>query len=172
MTLIFDSKLLKIESFLLIKVPLDISKELSSRGLVMVKGTINDVDFKKTLEPDGKGSHWLEVDPLLYEKIGVEIGETISLRIEQTNEWIEPKVPEDMIHAIAQADVEDQWRSITVRSRWEWIRWVRSTKNINTRNKRIEVACSKLQKGDKNPCCFDASRCTVTEVSKSGVLVD
>lgn len=172
MTLIFDSKLLKIGSLLILKVPENISKKLSSRGIVMVKGTMNDIEFRKTLEPDGKGSHWIEVDPLLYEKIGVEIGEIVSLSIEQTDDWIEPEVPEDMMHAIIQANVEDQWRSITVKSRWEWIRWIRSTKNINTRNKRIKIACSKLQNGDKNPCCFDASRCTVTEVSKSGVLVN
>ena len=64
----------------------------------------------------------------------------------------------------------DQWNSLTTKARWEWLRWIRSTKNLDTRQKRINVACDKLQKGDKRPCCFDASRCTIPEVSKSGVL--
>lgn len=172
MTKAVESKLLKIGPLKIIKVPTSISEQFSSRGIVMVKGTINDVEFETVLEPDGKGGHWIEINPLLSEKIRVDINETVSLNVEQADEWIEPEVPEDIIHAITKTDVLDQWHSITTKSRWEWIRWIRSTKNANTRNKRIDVACSKLQKGDKNPCCFDASRCTVTEVSKTGVLLD
>ena len=52
----FESKLLNIGPLKIIKVPLKLSKRLSSRGIVMVKGTINNVDFKTPLEPDGKGS--------------------------------------------------------------------------------------------------------------------
>lgn len=168
----FESKLLKIGPLKIIKVPLKLSKRLSSRGIVMVKGTINNVDFKTPLEPDGKGSHWIEISPLLSKEIAVDIGENISLSIEQTDEWVEPEIPEDIIKAITEANLLNQWNSIKTKSRWEWIRWIRSTKSIETRNKRIGVACSKLKKGDKNPCCFNLSSCTVTEVSKSGVLLD
>lgn len=168
----FEAKLLQVGPLKIIKVPLDLSRDLSSRGIVMVKGTINNIDFKKPLEPDGKGSHWLEISPLLSKKIGVDIGERVILSMEQTDEWIEPDVPEDIMDAITKADLLKQWHLITTKSRWEWIRWIRSTKSLETRNKRIGVACSKLQKGDKNPCCFNASTCTVTEVSKSGVLLD
>lgn len=168
----FEAKLFKIGPLKVIKIPLSSSEKLSSRGMVMVKGTINNIDFKVPLEPDGKGSHWIEISPLLSKEIGVDIGEKLSLSMEQTDEWIEPNIPEDIMNAVTKANVLSQWNSITTRSRWEWIRWIRSTKSAETRNKRIGVACLKLQKGDKSPCCFDASRCTVTEVSKSGVLLD
>lgn len=168
----FESTLLEIRNYKILKVPVAASQKLSSRGIVMVKGTINNTNFKAPLEPDGKGSHWIEVTPELCEKIGATIGETVSVSIEQTNEWIEPKVPEELINAMTKADVLDQWNSITTKAKWEWLRWIRSTKNTKTRQKRIEVTCSKLQKGARNPCCFDATRCTVTEVSKSGVLLD
>lgn len=172
MTITFEAKRLRIGPLELIKIPLSSGKELSSRGMVMVKGTINGVDFKIPLEPDGKGSHWLELDPLLNKEIGGDIGETVFMTMKQMDEWIEPEIPEDIMDAITKADVLEQWHAITTRSRWEWIRWIRSTKSERTRNKRISVACSKLQDGDKNPCCFNASLCTVTDVSKSGVLLD
>lgn len=172
MSIIFESKLLKIGPLQVIRIPLDSSKKFPSRGMVMVQGTINNLNFKAPLEPDGKGSHWIEVSTLLSEEAGISIDKTILLNIEPINEWIEPEIPEDIMNEIINLDVLNQWNSINAKSRWEWVRWIRSTLNPETRNKRINVMCSKLQNGDKKPCCFDASRCTVTDVSKSGVLLD
>lgn len=172
MIITFESELIKIGPLKLIKVPFSSSKMLSSRSMVMVEGTINDVDFKMPLEPDGEGSHWIEISPLMSEKLGIDIGDTLAISMEQSDQWIEPEVPEDIFSAINKANLLDQWNSLTPRSRWEWIRWIRSTKNSETRKKRIHTACSKLQNGDKNPCCFNSSLCTLTQVSKSGVLLD
>lgn len=172
MAVIFKSKLSKIGRKTIIKIPLTSSEKLPSRGMVMVKGTINNAVFEAALEPDGKGSHWLEVSPLLSEKLGVAIGDTLSLNIEAMDEWIQPDIPEDLMDAIIKAEVLAQWNSTTTKAKWDWIRWIRSTKNPETRKKRIDVTCSKLQNGDKRPCCFDRTRCTITDVSKSGVLLD
>jgi len=172
MSIIFEEKLLKIGPRQIIRIPLNLSKEFPSRGMVMVQGTINDVEFKSPLEPDGKESHWLEVSSTLSKELGSGIGEAVELRIEPLDEWIEPDIPEDIMNAIIKANILEQWSSITIKAQWDWIRWIRSTKNPETRNKRIDVACSKLQKGDKNPCCFDRTRCTATDVSKSGILLE
>ena len=171
MSIIFESKLSKIGPLQVIRIPLDSSKKLPSRGMVMVRGTINNLNFKAPLEPDGKGSHWIEVSTLLSEEAGIAINETVFLNIEPINEWIEPVITEDIMNEIINSDVLNQWNSINAKSRWEWVRWIRSTLNPDTRNNRINVMCSKLQNGDKKPCCFDTSRCTVTDVSKSGVLL-
>ncbi len=138
----------------------------------MVQGTINQVPFKTPLEPDGKGSHWLEVSPILSEAAGSAIDELVSLEIEPIKEWTEPEIPQDILKGLTNGGVLEQWNTITTKSRWEWIRWIRSTLNPETRSKRIQVAGSKLANGEKNPCCFDASRCTVPDVAKSGVLLD
>lgn len=172
MTISFKSKLSKVGPRQVIIIPLSLSEQLPSRGMVMVQGIINDVVFKAPLEPDGKGSHWLEVSHSLSKKLGVALDDTLSLNIEPIDEWIEPDIPEDIMSAFTKGDVLTQWNSITTKAKWDWIRWIRSTKNPETRKKRIDVACSKLQKGDKRPCCFDRTRCTITDVSKSGVLLD
>ena len=172
MTITFRAELLKIGSRKVIKIPLSSSQQLPSRGMVMVEGTINDIAFIAPLEPDGKGSHWLNVSSDLLEVMGKDIGDSLFLEIEPIDEWIEPEIPEDVKEAIMKMGLMDQWNSITTKARWDWIRWIRSTANRETRNKRIEAACSKLQKGDKRPCCFDRTRNTITDVSKSGVLLD
>ena len=172
MSIFFEAALLSIESRNIIKIPLSSSEELPSRGMVMIQGTVNDISFKAPLEPDGKGSHWFELSDALFVEAGIIVGQTASFRIEPINEWIEPEIPEDIMGAILKEGLIDPWNSLTTKARWEWLRWIRSTKNPATRLKRIEVACSKLHKGDKRPCCFDATRCTIPEVSKSGVLID
>ena len=86
MEIIFEEKLLKIGPLQVIKIPLNSSKKLPSRGMVMVQGTINDITFKAPLEPDGKGSHWMEVSPRLSKELGITVGETVSLNIEPLNE--------------------------------------------------------------------------------------
>jgi len=170
MRISFDATLIEIEARKVIKIPMNASKQLPSRGMVMIQGMINEVPFFAPLEPDGKDSHWFELSDTLGKELGVTIGQTMSFLIEPMIEWKEPEIPDDIMDSIIKADLSSQWNSLTTKARWEWLRWIRSTKNEVTRQKRIEVACSKLQKGDKRPCCFDATRCTITEVSSSGEL--
>jgi hypothetical protein len=40
------------------------------------------------------------------------------------------------------------------------------------RNRGIQVALSKLETGERRPCCFNRNLCTATEVSKNGVLIE
>lgn len=172
MGILFKSTISNIESHKIIKLPLDVSEQLPSRGMVMIEGTINKVSFTAPLEPDGNGSHWLELSDRLYNEAGLLGEQVITIEIEPAREWIEPEIPADIFAAIEKFGLLKQWNELTTKARWEWLRWIRSTKNQATRQKRIDVACSKLEKGDKRPCCFDGTRCTITEVSKSGVLLE
>ena len=97
----FEAKLFKIGSWTVIGLPASASAKLPSRGLAMVKGTINDFHFQTALEPDGKGSHWFKVDKNMSEAIGAKAGDTATLAIESTKEWSEPKVPADITSALA-----------------------------------------------------------------------
>lgn len=172
MSILLEGTLSELGGRLIVRIPPELSKALPSRGMVMAEGTINGVVFQGPLEPDGKGSHWLEVSDRLRKVMGAAAGDTVALELSPADKWDEPEMPEDIMGAIVRAGLTDRWQAVTTKARWEWLRWIRSTGNPETRQKRIEVACSKLSKGDKRPCCFDATRCTVPEMSKSGVLLD
>jgi uncharacterized protein YdeI (YjbR/CyaY-like superfamily) len=93
--------------------------------------------------------------------------------IEPTKECPEPEVPADLKRALAENPrVYQQWMDITPLARWDWIRWIRATKEPETRKRRIEVASSKLNNGARRPCCFNRSTCTEPDVSKNGVLLE
>lgn len=172
-TINFEAKLFKIGSWTVLVLPKSASAKLPSRGIAMVKGTINGFSFQTALEPDGKGSHWFEVDKAMRKNIGVDVGDTVTLAIESTKDWPEPKVPADISSALeADRPARAQWVDITPMARWEWIRWIRSTNRLETRQRRIEVARSKLRSGMRRPCCFNSNICTEPSVSKNGVLLE
>jgi hypothetical protein len=172
-TIRFEAKLFKIGSWTVLLLPKGASAKLPSRGQAMVKGTIDGFWFQIALEPDGRGSHWFKVDKALREAIKANAGDTVTLAIESTKEWPEPRVPEDLQTALAATpQVRSLWLDITPMARWDWIRWIGATSQSETRKRRIEVAFSKLKAGERRPCCFNRTACTDPSVSKSGVLLE
>lgn len=156
----------------IIRIPAKLSDTFPSRGMVMAEGTIDDVAIQVPIEPDGNMGHWFEVDDVLLKSIKKEPGNQVLLSLVSMDEWLEPKIPEDLQEQLALNGLIDTWNSLTVKAHWDWIRWIRGTKNPATRLKRIHVACDKLLKNDRRPCCFNRNSCTVTQVSKTGVLLD
>jgi hypothetical protein len=172
-TIRFEAKLFKIDSWTIIKLPEGASAKLPSRALTMTKGTINGFHFQSTLEPDGKGSHWFRVDETLQKEAHIKVGDNLILEIEPTKEWIEPEVPDDLKKALSTSKkAEDLWEDITPNARWDWIRWIRAVKTPETRQKHIEVALSKLNKGIRRPCCFNRNLCSEPYVSHNWVLLE
>ncbi|OGH47180.1 MAG: hypothetical protein A3A51_02215 [Candidatus Levybacteria bacterium RIFCSPLOWO2_01_FULL_39_10] len=168
----FSVPLFKIGSWTLLLLPKSASMRLPSRGMTMVKGTIDGFPFQAALEPDGKGSHWFKVDEALSDAARIGVGDTARLAIEPTKEWPEPEVPADLKTALATTpQVQKLWMDITPMARWDWLRWIGSTKNPETRRRRIETAFSKFKKGERRPCCFNRTLCTDPYVSNNGVLL-
>jgi hypothetical protein len=177
-TIRFKAKLYKIGSWTILRLPESASAKLPSRGMTMVSGTINDVSFKALLEPDGryasgqKPSHWFRPDKKLLDGVPAKPGDTVQVSIEPTKEWVEPEVPEDLKKALATSpEAEALWKDITPLARWDWIRWIRAVKTQETRQKHIEVALSKLNKGMRRPCCFNRNLCSEPAVSHNWALL-
>lgn len=165
-------KLFSIGSWTILQLPSEASAQLPSRGQVMVKGTVNGAQFETPLEPDGRLSHWFKVDDSLLKAAKATAGDTVALVIEPTKDWPEPDVPADWQKALAASTkAYDLWQHITPMARWEWVRWARATGRSETRQRRIEVGISKMESGERRPCCWNRNLCTEPSVSKSGILL-
>lgn len=178
-SIVFETKLFKIKDWTLLRLPDDASSKLPSRGMTMVAGTLNGVKFKTLLEPDGKygpgvkPSHWFRPDQTLLDKAMVQAGDTVQVTLEPTKEWIEPEVPEDLKRVLASsAKAKALWNEITPLARWDWIRWIRAVKTPQTRQKHIEIALDKLNRGMRRPCCFNRNLCSEPYVSHNYKLLD
>nr|AQQ74888.1 hypothetical protein [uncultured bacterium] len=148
-------------SWAFLTVPKQASAKLRSRSMVSVKGTFNGVAFRATFEPDGKGGHWLKVDRKLRETSGAKVGDTVTLEVMplSPDQEPEPKLPPDFRKALtaASAKAKEVWADITPIARRDWIHWIVSAKQAETRARRITNACDMLAKGKRRPCCFDRS---------------
>jgi uncharacterized protein YdeI (YjbR/CyaY-like superfamily) len=66
-----------------------------------------------------------------------------------------PGAPTDFRKALAAAPLaEAVWRDLTPIARRDFIGWIDSAKQPETRGRRIEKACSMLAAGKRRPCCF------------------
>lgn len=67
----------------------------------------------------------------------------------------EARVPTDLRQALAAAlRAKARWSDLTPIARRDFISWVDSAKQPETRRRRIERACSMLAAGKRRPCCY------------------
>jgi hypothetical protein len=149
----------KAGSWTFLVLPKNASAKLPSRGMTAIEGTINGFPFQATLEPDGKKSHWLRVGRKLGKSAGAEADDIVMLEIVPAGKETELEVPTDLRKALAAADSKARavWSDITANARRDWIHWITSPKQAETRARRIKNACSMLAGGKRRPCCFDRS---------------
>src|SRR5437899_947076 len=128
----------KVRSWMFLTLPKNASAKLPSRGMTSVEGTINGFLFRATLEPDGQRSHWLKVDRKMREATGAKAGDIVALEIAPSGEEPEPKVPADLRKALASAPkARALWLDITPIARRDWIQWITSAKQAETRVRRV-----------------------------------
>src|SRR5256714_8377143 len=67
----------------------------------------------------------------------------------------ELRLPTDLRKALAAAPkAKVQWRDLTPIARRDFVSWIDSAKQEETRRRRIERACSMLAAGQRRPCCY------------------
>ncbi len=72
-----------------------------------------------------------------------------------TVEFIETKVPADLRKALASASkTKTLWEGLTPLARRDFISWIESAKQADTRKRRVESIPSRLAGGKRRPCCY------------------
>ena len=148
----------KAGSWTFLTLPKDASAKLPSRSMTSVEGTINGFPFRATLEPDGEKGHWLKVSRKMSEGADANAGDVVRLEVALMEEEPEPKVPAELRKALAASPkARALWTDITPVARRDWIHWITSAKQAETRARRVVNACSMLAAGKRRVCCFDRS---------------
>ncbi len=64
-------------------------------------------------------------------------------------------VPADLRKAFAAApQAAASWQDLTPIARHDFLRWIDSAKQAETRQRRIRIACENLAAGKRRPCCY------------------
>jgi|SRR5579859_5335521 len=73
----------------------------------------------------------------------------------QVTEDSGPKLPTDLSQALTTTPTaQASWEDITTIARMDWISWIDSAKQPETRKRRIKNACEMLASGKRRPCCY------------------
>lgn len=127
----------------------------------MVEGTIGGFPFRAAFEP-GRGLH---VDPAMRQAAE----DPVTVEITRVGEEPEIRVPPELRQALdAAPKAEALWNDITPIARRDWILWITTAKKEETRLRRIEVACDKLNSGMRRVCCFPGLKWLVKDRAPSG----
>lgn len=138
--------------------PKDVSATLPRRGRTTVDGTLDGRGFRATAEPDGQLGHWLRLDLALLDAAGAQSADCVTLEIAPVAAEPEPELPRDLQAALAEAPAARAvWDATTTLARVDWIHWITSAQQTETRAKRIRDACDMLASGKRRVCCFDPS---------------
>jgi hypothetical protein len=142
-------------SWTLLTLPKNAGAQLPSTGITMVEGTINGFPFRAALEPHAKGSRGLKVNKAMRTAAGADFGDTVTVEITRVEEEPEIRLPIDLRKALAAAPpAQALWQEITPMARRDWILWISSARQPETRSRRIEKACDMLASGKRRVCCF------------------
>ena len=160
---------MKLGSTTILTLPSGVSAKLRSRGSTEVDGTINSVPFPRArVLPNGEGSQWLRVNRVLREAAGAGIGDLVKMEIVPVEDQRESTPPTDLRQALAAAPkARALWDDITPLARRDWILWVESAKQPETRARRVKAACSMLAGGKRRVCCFDSYKARMDRVGLS-----
>lgn len=133
--------------------PNGVSAEIAASS-TPVEGTIEGFPFRAAAEPNGSG-HVLKLTPAQAKAAGLADGDEATVEVTRIDDTPEVRVPTDLLEALAASPkAQELWHDITPMARREWVRWIASAKQAETRVWRIEVGIDKLLSGMRRPCCF------------------
>ncbi len=166
-TISFNTRLLapKANSFTVLALP---KKAKLPPGKIMVEGIINSFPFRAALEPDDKGNHHLKITKAMGDALEIKAGDTVAVEITRVGDEPEIRVPIDLQKALAASKrAKESWAGITPMARRDWIFSICTAKQAETRQRRIEKACSMLTAGKRRLCCFPGIKWMMEKNAKS-----
>ena len=150
----------------LLNVPEWVSKQFPSRGMTKVEGTINGHPFRAALEPNTSGSHWLRVNKAMLKGAGAHAGDRVRLAI--LGPEPEPTVPADLWVALtASHEAKTLWDDLTTMGRRDWVRWIESAKQPETRTRRVTRTVEQLSSGKRRACCVNVYEFMLCRIQES-----
>jgi Bacteriocin-protection, YdeI or OmpD-Associated/Domain of unknown function (DUF1905) len=148
---------------------LDIPKAagVKLRDMIRLEGIINGHPFRAPLEPNASGGYSLRVNQAMLRGANADVGDTVQLAV--LGPEPEPVIPADLRSAFkASNDAKALWSDLTTELRRDWIRWIESTENAETRARRVRRTIEQLSEGKRRPCCVNFYEYMLQRVNPAG----
>jgi hypothetical protein len=139
-TLLYSSS-----TWVCVAVPFNVQEAFGTKGRMAVKGTLNGLEFRSSLFPNGDGTHFMMINKTMQKSTGLKVGDTAKIEIEEDTETRTLKVPEDVSATLhSQPEVEKTFKRYSYSVQKEWLNWIEEAKQPKTRKRRIEKVVQEL----------------------------
>jgi uncharacterized protein YdeI (YjbR/CyaY-like superfamily) len=131
--------------WVIIRVPLDVSKVWGVRGMLKVKGEINGFAFRTSLFPTGKGYHYLLVNKRMQAGANASVGETAEFRLEPDTAERVIEVPAELQRILKEDRSFCRWFDQLNYSTRKWLTdLISNVKSPQARLRRAEQVAEQL----------------------------
>src|SRR3954470_5913841 len=80
----------------IVRVPFDAAKLWRSRGALRVRGEVNGFEFRTSLFPTGRGTHYILINKKMQSGGGVRAGEKADFKLEQDTKERQVVIPAEL----------------------------------------------------------------------------
>lgn len=147
----FDAKLVRPEgvgTWTFLSIPPEVSQTFNTKGQVKVKGEINGYPFRSTALPMGDGTHYLVVGKDIRDHIHAAQGNSVKVLLEVDTAERHIAIPQELRQALdRQPQAAVAFEKMTYSHQKEWVNWIMSAKQAETRQRRIEKAIPLISQG-------------------------
>lgn len=144
----FQARLERIESrlgWVIIRVPISVTKIWGTRGRLQVKGEINGFAFRTSLFPSRKGDHIMLVNKRMQAGAQAGLGTLAQFRLQPDLEVRKATVPVELKRALSQDRSLRRWFENLSYSIRRWIAvWTSQPKSAEARVRRAEQIAERL----------------------------
>ena len=128
-------------------IPFDVEQKYGKKR-VKIKATIEGEPYRGTLVRMGSPHHMLLVLKEIREKIGKDIGDKVSIELEEDIEPRVVEIPPDLQHALNAAPLAQAYfNRLSFTHQKEYVRWVTEAKRPETRADRVQRTIELLTQG-------------------------
>lgn len=116
----------------------------------MVEGTSNGYPIRGKVTGES-----IEISRAAIEAAQLKPGCAVTVEITRMGEEPEPRPPADLCEALASRPAAyETWTQTTANARRDWILFITTAKQPETRKRRIDRAVDQLGRGQRRVCCF------------------
>lgn len=133
-----------------VEVPFDVRSEYGGARAKVI-ATVNGVKLRTTVAVYG-GKSYVGFRKEIREAAGIEIGDTITVRLEPDREERAVEVPEELAAALNKdAKAKAVFDALSFTHRREYTQWIAEAKKPETRERRAKQSLEMLRKGTEHP---------------------
>ncbi len=131
-------------SFCCVDVPAGSSAAFGKKGAVPVLGTVNGIEWRGNLLPNGQGGHRMILNGKLRKQARVGVGHTVEVSLQPDEESREVPLPDELAEALRENDLLDKFNALAPGHRRYVLLWLQSAKTRPTWERRVENLVMRL----------------------------